>query len=359
MVLNWQVTQSPTKKTVQAFTTDRGARIYLLPLEAFPGFWVNSYFVLVDGYQVLIDTGSGFCESNHHLQARLQEVDQHITEAVGLDTLNFILITHGHIDHFGGLPFIRRNCDALIGIHELDYRMLVNPEERLRLTSRNLSDFLAESGAPEEQRPGLIQMFELTKLDFRPVRIDFTFESVGMKIGPFELLHVPGHSAGHVIIRLDNFLFSGDHVLAEISPHQYPERFVHHTGLGHYLDSLKKTWHWAGDVSVTLSGHNGPILDLVARIEQIRQIHRDRLNRITDILNKPHTIYEVSMKLFPDVTGYNHLLALEEAGAHVEYLYQHGVLSVENLDNLSRGNGEVPIRYCNNPSQPRYENVAW
>jgi hypothetical protein len=39
---------------------------------------------------------------------------------------------------------------------------------------------------------------------------------------------------------------------------------------------------------------------------------------------------------------------LEESGAHVEYLYQRGMLSIENLSDLEQGAELVPIRYrCN------------
>ncbi len=62
---------------------------------------------------------------------------------------------------------------------------------------------------------------------------------------------------------------------------------------------------------------------------------------------------EVSKALFGRTHGYNILLALEEAGAHVEYLYQMGLLEIANPDELS-ANGErpTPIRYrCLPPAQ--------
>jgi hypothetical protein len=49
--------------------------------------------------------------------------------------------------------------------------------------------------------------------------------------------------------------------------------------------------------------------------------------------------------LFGETHGYNVLLALEEAGAHVEYLYQRGELGIENLQELAGSSGPVPIHY--------------
>jgi hypothetical protein len=49
--------------------------------------------------------------------------------------------------------------------------------------------------------------------------------------------------------------------------------------------------------------------------------------------------------LFGEVHGYNVLLALEEAGAHIEYLYQRGQLGIENLEELDKASAPLPIRY--------------
>ncbi len=54
---------------------------------------------------------------------------------------------------------------------------------------------------------------------------------------------------------------------------------------------------------------------------------------------------EVSQALFGEVHGYNVLLAVEEAGAHVEYLYQRGLLGIDNLEELESNPAPAPIRY--------------
>ena len=49
-------------------------------------------------------------------------------------------------------------------------------------------------------------------------------------------------------------------------------------------------------------------------------------------------------RLFGPRAGYTRLLALEEAGAHVEYLFQRGELRIANLEDVTRENNPV-IRY--------------
>lgn len=344
MTFNLSVSQPPATRVLQFFQTNQGARIYQIPLEAFPGFWANAYLILFEDYQVLIDTGSGFGVSNRHLEQGLHEIDEKEKREIGLPSLTHILISHGHIDHFGGLPYIVSESSAIVGIHELDLRNLTNTEERLMVISKRLDIFLAESGVSKKRRSELIQLYKMSKLDYVPVRVDFSYEAVRNKVGPFRIFHVPGHCPGQVVIRLHDVMFSGDHILADISPHQAPERLALNTGLGHYLQSLEALRNWSNGIYVTLGGHNKPIMDLTTRIEEIHDIHQKRLARILDLLSEPKTIADLATALFRDVHGYNVLLALEEAGAHVEYLYQRGMLGIENLTDMLCED-VVPIHY--------------
>jgi len=345
-----RTTRPASTHSVQRFETASGAPIFQIPLQAFPGLWGYVYVVLVDDpvegrMQTLIDAGSGFGESNAHLEAGLQAASEMAGEPIGLEMLTHILITHGHIDHFGGLNHIRPRSPALLGIHELDRRILTHYEERLVVVACRLEEYWIEAGIHIEKRKELLNLYTITKALFHPVPVDFTYETIGMRLGPFEMLHVPGHCAGHVVIRLDDILFSGDHILEHTSPHQSPERLTLSTGLGHYLQSLEALRPWAREARITLGGHEKPIENLERRITEIQSRHRSRLDEILALLASPHTIAEISDLLFGDVQGYNALLALEEAGAHIEYLYQRGLLGIENLGDLENTMGPVPIRY--------------
>lgn len=344
---------TPTTKsphTFAKFTSKQGARIYRLPLEAFPHFWVYAYLVFVDDRIVLVDTGAGSDDSNRCLREGFERVRAEEGLASVMDSLDTILITHGHIDHFGGLPFLVENANAKVGIHELDLRNLTNYEERIIVSERRLRDFIVEAGVDEERREQIARVYMVNKMLSKSVPVDFTYNAIGMQMGRFEFLHVPGHSAGQVAIRLDDYIFCGDHVLNGISPHQWPERLTLNMGLGHYLDSLDKFEHWAGDeITLILSGHNEAIENLSSRIRQIKRIHAQRLERTLEILNEPHTIAEVSSRLFPKVDGYDILLSVEEAGAHVEYLYQRGLLGIANVDEIGQGKEPLLYKRLNDP----------
>jgi len=137
---------------------------------------------------------------------------------------------------------------------------------------------------------------------------------------------------------------AADHVLSRITPHQSPESITLNMGLGHYLDSLSKVETLEG-IRLTLGGHEDPMEDLGGRVREIKASHDERLNKVLDLCRtEPQSIAGVSKALFGGVRGYTVLLALEEAGAHVEYLYQRGELVAGNVEEL-RDQEEPVIQY--------------
>jgi glyoxylase-like metal-dependent hydrolase (beta-lactamase superfamily II) len=134
---------------------------------------------------------------------------------------------------------------------------------------------------------------------------------------------------------VDDLLFTADHVLSRITPHQSPASITPFCGLELYLQSLDKVRRLGG-VRLALPGHEAPIDELAERIGAIAAHHDRRLGQVLDICRDSKTLLGVSLALFGPREGYTRLLALEEAGAHVEYLFQRGELGIANLDEVSQ-----------------------
>lgn len=329
---------------VHVFHSNAGARVYRLPLDLFPGLKGYAHLVFAGDVTALVDVGSGFGDSNTQLEARLAEVGSSFGEHADWQDITHILITHGHVDHFGGLHFVRQRTSAPIGVHELDLRVLAHYEQRLDIVAHRLRTYLIEAGVPSERLGEIMALYLLNKQLFRSIRPDFTFGSQGLEVGRLKMIHVPGHCPGQVVIQVDDLLLTADHILAETSPHQSPERLCFHTGLAHFLESLAKIRPMARDVTLALGGHEGPIYDLPSRIAGIQDLHRKRLGRVLAILQAPRTIAQVAAELFPGPEGYHKLLALEEAGAHVEYLENYGFIGIVNVTDLE-SDSVVPLCY--------------
>lgn len=323
---------------VKRFETNMGARIYRIPQVVFPnGFIAYSFVILDAGPPTLIDAGSGFGESNTHLLQGFASIRDEFSESVTLQDIEHLIVTHGHMDHYGGVAFaVEQIGDVLVGIHELDRRVLTNYEERLIVASKDLTVYLERAGIPAEGRDQFMQMYGFAKQHVKSVDVHFSLE----EDTPFEgmqFIHVPGHCPGHVCIRLGNTMLTADHILSKTTPHQAPESITHFTGLGHYLDSLRKIAKIDG-IELAIGSHEDEMNDIYTRIEGIQHSHERKLNRVLDIVRQhgPLTIQGITQHMYPGKAGYETLLALEEAGAHIEYLYQHAQLSVANLDEVER-----------------------
>lgn len=325
------------------FSTSTGARIYRLPLMVFPnGFIGYSYLILDLDVPTLVDTGSGYEQSNQMLLQGIESLRTEFGESIALTDIQRIIVTHGHVDHFGGVAFIAELTGAQVGIHELDRRVLTAYEERVIVATKDLRVYLDRAGIPQDQRQNLIDMYGFAKRHVRSVQVDFSLDE-DTEIAGMRFIHTPGHCPGQVCIQLGDTLLSADHILSRTTPHQAPESITHYTGLGHYRDSLRKVAHLDG-IHLALGGHEDPISDFYGRINAIQQSHERKLNRVMDLIRdaqRPLTIAEITALMYPDKGGYEVLLALEECGAHVEYLYQHGQLSVSNLEEVEREDNPV------------------
>lgn len=331
-------------KAPQRYETNAGRTIYSFPVRSFATL-VNNIYIVDDGDElILVDCGSGMPQANDDLAAGFAALGEAFGRTLSLGDITTILITHGHIDHFGGLNYVRQHTGAPIGIHILDRRVLSNHEERVVFSYRRLETFLEGAGVSAEQRERLMSVYLFAKTYYRSTPVQFLLEEGRPTVGGIEVYHVPGHCPGQVCLRVDDMMLTADHVLSRITPHQAPESITHHMGLSHYLDSLAKLQQVAGDVRLGLGGHEDPIEDIHARIDAIRSAHDDRLARVMDICREPKSIAEISRDLFGRVETYHVLLALEEAGAHVEYLHQRGELVAANLNEIEQTSHPV-VRY--------------
>jgi glyoxylase-like metal-dependent hydrolase (beta-lactamase superfamily II) len=100
--------------------------------------------------------------------------------------LKYIVLTHGHGDHIGGVKALKDKYDIPVLIHKED-------EEMLKDANKNLSKTMA-FGAIE-----IIPDRTLVDGDI-------------IKFGELEatILHTPGHTKGGICLKIENYLISGD-----------------------------------------------------------------------------------------------------------------------------------------------------
>jgi glyoxylase-like metal-dependent hydrolase (beta-lactamase superfamily II) len=105
--------------------------------------------------------------------------------------VEYILLTHGHVDHIGGVEELRTLLgDVLVGIHAADAGMLTDARKNL---SRNVGMNVVLKGADFLLQDGQELIIGNKKL---------------------KVISTPGHSPGSVCFLSDEGLFSGDTLFA-------------------------------------------------------------------------------------------------------------------------------------------------
>lgn len=104
--------------------------------------------------------------------------------------LEAIWLTHGHLDHIGGIAAIRRKLPVPIHIHE----------DEVPLYERG-AQAASMYGIPFEPPPPPDAWFS-------------DGEALSLGALNFEVIHAPGHAPGHVVIYGEGSLFAGDCLFA-------------------------------------------------------------------------------------------------------------------------------------------------
>ena len=163
--------------------------------------------------------------------------------------LKRIAITHAHRSHLGGLAALKRATGATVLAHEWEADIVSG--------DRPAQSVGLKPTAPYRTYPFQVGIF-LNRPKHTPVPID---ESIGDgdAVGPLQVLHVPGHSPGHLAFFLPErrLLLSGDAIATwprfeagwpafTLNPDQH-------------ADSLRRMA--ALDAAIVGVGHGDPITD--------------------------------------------------------------------------------------------------
>ena len=288
---------------------------------------VNAY-ALDDGAGRLtfFDTGIGTAEGIAALRSGAAKAGLDITRAAE------VLVSHGHVDHFGNAQLLAEESGAMVGIHPADRDKVVG-EDGWAAHEPMYESYLRKQGVPEVQLPRLVAMGRHSgKFSRRvdPARARGLEGGRRFRVGglDLEVLHLPGHTPGLVCLweRAHRLLFADDHVLARTSPNPFlelTEAGTTHRALVRYLRSIGTVR--ALDVDWVLPGHGPPFQGHRATLDTLDAFYRRRQERLMDALRAgPQTAVELSEVLFGPVEGARLYLTLSEAIGNLEVLQDAG-----------------------------------
>jgi glyoxylase-like metal-dependent hydrolase (beta-lactamase superfamily II) len=283
----------------------------------------TNVYVVDDEPVTLIDTGVKTDISFQVLKDSLGRL------GYGIEDIKRILITHGHLDHYGQAKRISVLSGAEVYIHVEEHRRIQSTAQ----FRRHVASVLLQNGTPEGSVDEIINYMESAQQWGEPLDdVHFIHEGDEIRFNNMVLrpIHCPGHSPGLLCFYLEakGILISGDHLLKEISPNPIINPLPGGTGpqntsLKQYLNSIRKIEDLK--VSLVLPGHGEPIQDFKNLLEKILRHHEQRLVQVLSILSQGEkTAYDISRALFPDTESFEVFLGVSEILGHLSILLEEG-----------------------------------
>jgi glyoxylase-like metal-dependent hydrolase (beta-lactamase superfamily II) len=273
-----------------------GIYVIKVPLPGNPLKTLNSYYIRGGDRSLLVDTGFNREECRTALFKGL--------ESLGVSLVKTdIIITHLHADHCGLVTAVASDKNTV-------YCSEVDSKRINWSLSQNFWEeyfaFFGSYGFPVRDFSTALfkhpaQKYNLDREhDFSIVR-----EGDVLEAGDYRLVIVetPGHTPGHICLYEPDkkILFSGDHILGNITPNITMFYKGPPDPLDQYLQSLDKVDRL--DIDLVLPGHRQVIKDVHQRIAELKRHYENRLIEVLVILgDRVMSTFQVASGIKWDLT---------------------------------------------------------
>ena len=276
-------------------------------------------------------------------------VDMMASAGIKAGDLDFVLISHGHEDHDGGLAELVKSTKLRVKAHAI-YEHLIR-----KYPSQAPPGYKEDFPAKCWHCPMPESFYSKNCLGYHKVLQELEIDPIcdgENKLAPdVHTHHLPGHSPDCLAVLLGNeAIIVGDIVLPDITPWPTREELFDEVadvikpqytkpneifGLDRYIKSLKKLGEIAGEHPdlLVLPAHrfyykgqwNG--LQLADRVNELLEHHIQRCAAITEILQTdPKTAEEIAQEHFEEslLEGFGSIMAANEIVSHCEFLIACG-----------------------------------
>ncbi|RUM47937.1 MAG: hypothetical protein DSY37_00895, partial [Hyperthermus sp.] len=197
-----------------------------------------------------------------------------------------VIATHFHVDHVTMTPLLGELASATLYMGRDDWRILENGVENF---VSSVVEIYRWSGVPAGEAEVILRQHPAVRmLEAYNALLEYKWNTVTdgdlLRAGTveFSVVAAPGHTPGHILLAVNNTVFTGDALLGDITPHI----LLHDLDadpLGDYMETLKRIERGFTGV-LGLPGHREPIRDVAARAAQLRRHHEKRLHEIHGLL---------------------------------------------------------------------------
>lgn len=294
-----------------------------------------------DGGLLMWDSGLGSPEATAALEEGFRRIGRRF------DEVRRIVISHGHVDHFGAARFVmeRRGGEVPVYAHPADVPKIADTGWRWRDRLPQYGAYLARLGVPAEVLLAIGKQGERSSglaRRVREVRPLGEGERIETRHLSLRVLHMPGHTPGLLCLHDEarRLFFSDDHLLEKISPNPLielgpdgEEGFFR--PLLAYVESVRRMR--ALDLDLVLPGHGPPFSGHREVIDRLLAFYERRQARIRELLaGGPQSAWEITCGLFPAARPADAFLTVSETIANLEVLEERGLVSRTLVDGVHR-----------------------
>jgi glyoxylase-like metal-dependent hydrolase (beta-lactamase superfamily II) len=165
-----------------------GSSPRIIPVSLAPWGFLNAY--LIRGERTIV-VDAGYPRMSRGVLAALEG------EGVRPQDVSLILLTHGHLDHLGGVTRLREVLDAPVALHRADAEIARTGRDR-PLRGTDLFGKVFALFAPRTAPAFEPEIVHDGELDLGPFGV------------PGRTLHTPGHTPGSISVLLEEAVICGD-----------------------------------------------------------------------------------------------------------------------------------------------------
>lgn len=271
-----------------------------LPLSGYKPGPVNVYLFKGDKI-TLLDTGMK--QTADLLKKALGEHD------IRFSDIESIIVTHGHLDHYGAAKKIVKAGKAKVTAHAEDILAI---EKGMEVSVGRYTNFLKLTGVPLPI--GIMLGFFF--LMFRTLSDNCKVDNVmrdgdEIALGKYrgKIIETPGHSKGSVCIFLEKekVLFCGDTIIEHVTPNAFMmldehKRLPVRLSQSEFYESLARIRKLSP--AMIYSAHGKAVSDIDKIVDGYEKAFAERQEKIMSIIRSGEkNVYRIARSLFPEIGG--------------------------------------------------------
>ena len=294
-----------------------------------------------DGRWTLFDTGMGTPEGLTAVRAQASE------RGIDLKRISRIVVSHGHLDHFGNAQQLSEESGARVFVHEADAAKIRGEQRYSVELVKHRSYYEKHTGVLGNVLEEISERRAQSRENTRYVdseRIGFVSDGEVLHFKHFDatVKHLPGHTPGLICLHAEakRIFFADDHVLARVSPNpvldlSQGEGETKFRALVSYMRGAK----WVRDLELdaVLPGHGPAFIGHRELLDGLFGFYEKRQGKIMAALDVPKSVFEVLPAIFPRRDHARLMLMISEVLANLEVMEErHQVKRLTSDDGVTR-----------------------